>query len=265
MKCYEITGCSPAEREACFVFSSFQENPVDMENVKCWVLKGVYRENNHAQLLKCRQCKYYLRQNAESGIATDLQGDQTIISCEGVLNNDRSKTLEKVWTDLKRQGKINVILNCANVNNIYSCGLGVIIGIHKDAQSLGGMLVVTEAAGYVLAMLESTKLTRVLHCAETNRAALEIFERARTKAQTAAVKKAAVPPAPPKKRPPCWEYWKGQNPSNATSCAECYRKINPSPEPCWLVEGMIEGISFKYVDEECEACRYYQEFGAHAE
>ena len=62
------------------------------------------------------------------------------------------------------------------------------------------------------------------------------------------------------KRPECWVFWKNHNPKNATTCDECFKKIKPTGKPCWIVDGMIEGISFQYVDEDCESCHYFEEF-----
>jgi anti-anti-sigma factor len=64
-----------------------------------------------------------------------------------------------------------------------------------------------------------------------------------------------------KKRPYCFDYWNGQNPQNSNRCAECFRKIKPSLEPCWLIENTVEGVKIQYVNEDCTSCAYYLEFG----
>jgi hypothetical protein len=60
--------------------------------------------------------------------------------------------------------------------------------------------------------------------------------------------------------PQCWEYWHDHNPKNATTCEECWRKAKPSVQFCWLVEGTIEGVTFRYINEDCESCEYYLKF-----
>lgn len=266
MKCFEVTKCPDEVRSACYVWNCFKENPADMENLKCWVIKGVYQEGNRDHLEKCHACEYYKAQNGERGVQSQFDANVATITCEGVINNDRSRAIERVWADLKARGKTRVVLNITNVNNIYSCGLGVIITVHKEAKLAGGMLVVVGMQGYVKLMFESTKLHRLLHTARDLREAADLFDavakKEAAKAATPVAVAAAVVEKPKvhKKRISCWEYWRNHNPRNATKCDECFRKINPTTQPCWIVEGMIEGVSFQYINEECEGCEYYNEF-----
>ena len=76
MKCYEITKCSDKEREQCFVWNSFREDPEDFENLKCWILKGMYHEEDKGQREKCKKCKYYITINHETGLATEYSADE---------------------------------------------------------------------------------------------------------------------------------------------------------------------------------------------
>jgi hypothetical protein len=64
-----------------------------------------------------------------------------------------------------------------------------------------------------------------------------------------------------KKYVPCWEYWKNQNPRNATNCDECFHRKNAPQRPCWIVEGLVEGVVFHFINETCVDCRYFEEFG----
>lgn len=260
MKCFEITKCSEKDRETCFVWNSFRETPEDMNEVKCWVLKGVYQAENRKQLSTCQKCKYYLLMNRESGVVSDYDADVAIITLDNVLNNDRTKALEKVWGTVLENGKTLVLIRMENVNNVYSCGLGMLIKIHKEAQAAGGMAVVEGAHGYVMTVLESTKLNRILHLASDMAQARELFAQFREKIERP-VEPEGVAEESPKERPPCHAYWNNHNPRNATNCDECFRKIKPSDDPCWIVEGVIEGVSFQYVNEDCEDCPYFQEFG----
>jgi anti-sigma B factor antagonist len=271
VKCYEVTKCSKEQRESCYAWNSFRENPADMENVKCWVLKGVYQEESGEQLKKCKQCAYYITMNRDTGVASDSDADIAVVTCEGTINTERTKALEKVWENLKQHNRFKIILDLSRVNNIYSCGLGAIIKIHKDAVASKGMLVVVATDGYVTNLFAVTKLSRILKMVKNHRDAHDIFEtvKAREEAQRAVAQKsaaqakpvAAPKPARPKERPVCYEYFKNHNPKNATACDECFKKIKPTGQPCWIVDGMIEGISFQYVSEDCEDCVYFQEFG----
>jgi anti-sigma B factor antagonist len=249
------------------VWNTFKDNPADMENVKCWVLKGAYQEETGKLLKQCKQCAYFIMMNRDSGIASDPSSDVAVVTCEGTLNAERSMALEKVWANLKQHNKSNIILDLSRVNNIYSCGLGAIIKIHKDTAELKGLLVVIVVEGYVANLFSVTKLSRILKIVENHRTANDIFEALKKKEEE---KKAVVAPivekpAKPKTRPACFEYFKNHNPKNATNCDECFKKIKPTGQPCWIVDGMIEGVSFQYVSEDCEGCPYFAEFGPQAE
>jgi anti-anti-sigma factor len=266
VKCYELTKCTEKEREACYVWTSFKGNPQDLDNIKCWILKGVYNEENKEQYKKCQHCSYYLKMNRESGIASDLNADLAIITCEGTINNERNTALEKTWQTLKKHNKNKVLLDLSRVNNIYSSGLGTIITIHKDTQAAKGLLIVICPDGYVKNLFSVTKLARILTVVADQREARDAFEAhkqllAKKIALAAAAQEPVRQKTAPKERPACYVYWKNKNPRNATTCDECFKKIKPSQQPCWIVDGMIEGISFQYVNEDCETCPYFEEFG----
>jgi|GEM_PF-770386 anti-sigma B factor antagonist len=298
VKCYEIHKCSNEEREACFVWNSFRDNPQDMENVKCWVLKGAYQEESGRQLALCKQCEYFNALNRQAGVAAGGDADIAVITCEGAINTERTKALEKVWETLRRQNRVKVVLDLSRVNNIYSCGLGAIIKMHKESLAAGGRLVVVISDGYLTNLFTATKLSRLLKIARNNREARDVFDaikkcemeaqrkaaeakaaeskaameaeaaeerRRKTEIKAAAEMKAALSAAgelAAGKRPECWVYWKNRHPKNATSCDECFKKQKPTGQPCWIVDGMIEGISFQYIDQDCEACAYFEEYGA---
>jgi anti-anti-sigma factor len=255
VKCYEVTQCGEKERDACYVWNSFRSNPADLENIQCWVLKHVFQQENQELIKKCLNCRYYLLIKQDTGIASDFESDVASINCEGTINNEKVRALGEIWEKLKQSNKNTVLLNLSKVNNIYSSGLGMIAKIHKEAHDKNGILIVLGAQGYAMTIFESTKMSKILAMVPDSRAARELLDKR---------KEAAKPPAPPppsKKRPPCWEYWKNHNPRNATLCDECFRKINPGKDPCWMVEGVIEGVSFQYVNEDCQDCDYFGEFG----
>jgi anti-anti-sigma factor len=265
VKCYEVTKCSPQDRQTCYVWNTFSQTPQDMENLKCWILKGAYQDGNKEQLTKCQKCKYFLMINEQTGVASTFDSDLAIVSLEGVINNERSKAIEKVWESLKANNRTRVLLRLKDVSNIYSAGLGTLIKVHKECSAAGGILVVEGARGYVQSLLSGTKLDRILNIAADDAAARKILDEFKQKLERAAAvqsaPKPAEPPKPPKERVPCYVYWKDHNPRNATKCDECSKKIHPTDQPCWIVEGMIEGVSFQYVNEECEDCKYFHEFG----
>jgi anti-anti-sigma factor len=177
-----------------------------------------------------------------------------------VINYERTRGISEVWERLKKSNKFKIVLDLTSVNNIYSCGLGAIVKIHKETQEAGGMLVVVGAQAYVKATLDSTKLSRLLRLVTDHRQARELFDSVKKKADEERIR--AEEAAKPKVRVPCWQYFKNHNPRNATTCDECFRKINPTNEPCWIVDGVIEGVSFQYVNEDCESCEYFLEYGS---
>jgi len=264
VKCFEITSCSEKKRKSCHVWTSFQNSPEELDNIKCWVVKEAYFQKNKSQFLKCRKCNYYLMMNRDCGIITDIRSDIATICCDGVINSDKTRALEKVWETLIENGKYNVILDISQVNNIYSCGLGLLVKMHKDAQANNGMLIVTGVQGYALAIFTSTKLSKLLFMAADQKAALQLFNLQKKK-QEEAEKETASSPAdsikPPRKRIPCWDFFENHNPGSQINCEECSKRISPSRDPCWIVEGLIEGISFQYINEKCETCCYFLKYG----
>jgi len=228
VKCYEITKCSESEREQCFVWNSFRENSEDFENVKCWALKGMYHEEDKTQRDKCKKCKYYITLNRETGLATEYGADAAVISCTGVINYEKMQAIEKVWATLKNNKKFRVIFDITNVNMIYSCGLGMLVKLHKETLANHGMLVIVAARDQLSSIFHSIKLTKVLHFAPDKTAAVQYFaahaqkkeEEARAALEAARraeeAKQAAIEAAEPKPEPKkfvrCWEYWKNRNP-----------------------------------------------------
>jgi anti-sigma B factor antagonist len=266
VKCYEVTKCSQKDRDACFVWKSFLETPKDMEDIKCWILKEAYNEKNKEQYEKCRQCAYYRAMNRESGIISDADADLAVITGEGTINNERNKALQKAWQTLKEHSKAYVLLDMSRVNNIYSSGFGTIITIHKETQAMGGLLIVLCPEGYVKNLFQVTKLSRIVTIVDNSRDAHTMINarkqlQAKKTFQTSIGNEPLKPRQAPRERPNCWEYWNNKNPRNATTCNECFKRIKPTHLPCWIVDGMIEGISFQYINEDCETCSYFEEFG----
>jgi hypothetical protein len=62
-------------------------------------------------------------------------------------------------------------------------------------------------------------------------------------------------------RPYCFEYWSRKSPHDSTRCKDCFRKLKPSLQPCWLIEDSTDGIAIHYINESCTSCAYYLEFG----
>ncbi len=271
MKCFEVTKCTKEDQEKCFVFSSYP-NKDELENVKCWVLNGAYQKDNDAQLKKCKGCTYYKRLNSEQSISQKASTKATTIKITGTINADRAEMLENVLEELLKKHQYYVVLNLENVTNIYSSGLGAIIKIHKELSNKGGALFISDLQEYVYEILESTSLTRFLKVVDSQAIAEKEIEKLKeqkkakekqkqkevsAKVENDAVDAVSEKSIQDKKELKCWEYWKNNNPMNASSCDECFRKQANSNQACWLVQGSVEDVSFEYVNEDCEDCEYY--------
>jgi len=261
MKCYEIRKCTEQDRKQCFVYLSYP-NKQDLDGVKCWILNGAFQKGNRVQLEKCLACPYYKANAQETNILQTEHTHTTFVSVTGAINNDRARALEDVLASLLDKKRVHVVLNIENVNNIYSCGLGTIIRMHKELAARGGFLIVACPQAYVLNILESTKLTRFLKIAAKESDALamidQVIEGRRRETEAAETTRKKEVERQRTAAQPCWEFWNNHNPKNANTCDECFRKQSKSDRPCWLVEGSVEGVSFQYVNEDCEDCRYYR-------
>jgi anti-anti-sigma factor len=266
VKCFNVTGCSEELRKNCPVWTSFEPDSAEMEDIKCWILKGVYHPDQKQQLAKCKKCSYFLQMNKNSGISSDTSKATAIIQCTGPLNNDRTRALEKVWETVKACGKLHFIIDISGVTNIYSCAMGAIVSIYKDIEHLNGRLIIAGAQGFTLTLLKSVRLDKTLHLEPDISEALHAFEELLKQQQEEkrlkeeAVKEAEAAKIESHKRIPCWEYFNNHNPKNATGCDQCFRKVTQNTSPCWIVSGYIEGISFQFVCEDCLACSYFEEY-----
>ncbi len=166
MKCYEVKGCSEKARENCFVYQNFRNNIAEMENLSCWILKkGSGTANSEDQ--KCPSCPYYQKINQNSINVNIGEYETVVIECCGTLNAIRCAALSKVAERLSKVKRGRVVLDLSNVNNIYSCALGLIVRFYKQCSDLGGRLVIVGATGYVKIALASSKLDRFILQVET--------------------------------------------------------------------------------------------------
>jgi anti-anti-sigma factor len=277
VKCYEVTRCSEKDRSGCYVWNHFHEHPEDMEDLNCWIIKGIYHEEHQDQSKKCKKCNYYLTLNRESGVQAHHEADIALVSCAGYINYEKTTAISQVWEALKKNKKHKVMFDISNVNNIYSCGLSLLVKMHNEAKAADGMLVIVGGKEHLHQILHSSKLSRILHLAPEQESARQLFaaaarkkeEAQRQASETARIaqeevrkaEEAAKPKPAPKRFVRCWEYWQGHNPSNATTCNECFHRQNPKAQACWVVEGLVEGVTFHFVNESCLDCAYFEEFG----
>lgn len=142
-----------------------------MENLSCWILKKGTCGSSADGSRNCTECPYYRKMN-QNAINVDLgDHDTVVVECSGVLNSLRSEALGKIADRLNKVKKGRVIIDLTNVNNIYSCAIGMIVRFHKQCDQLEGRLVIVGAAGYVKVALTTARLDRFILLVDTKKEA----------------------------------------------------------------------------------------------
>jgi anti-anti-sigma factor len=97
---------------------------------------------------------------------------------DGVLTAVEAGTLKTEVREAIAGGDVVVDLDLADVELVDSTGLGALVAIHKSADGAGGRVTLKRLRSNVLAVLELTRLHRVLHVvSEGTSEALETSER----------------------------------------------------------------------------------------
>jgi anti-sigma B factor antagonist len=237
-------------RKKCNLWNAFENNQQDFENIKCWILRSVHEAGNDITDDKCLNCSYYKAINSETDTASDLKANSAYIVCNGKLSNERSSALTKAWEFLKKRRKNVVILDMSNCNNVYSSGLGTIIRIHKETQNSGGILVIICPDGYIKNLFHVTRVSRILNIVKNQQEARVTVDAHKKHTETASCNSNTLCETKSSRSiPACFEYWTNKNPQNSNNCDVCLRKRIFSKHPCWIVDDVIEGVSFQYVND----------------
>ena len=266
------------------MWNQFRETPEQMDSIKCWVVKGTFNEKTGAVEGACASCKYYLMQNGPESVVSDYNNNLAIITLSGTINAAKAAALLKVYGTLEEYKKKIIVIDVSRATLIYSVGLSALVRIHQDLEQKKGEMLIAGASPVLMQIFETARLAKLFSFVKSKEAVADraaAKERAEAEAKAAernalaAAEKAAQeaeaksqrdaedvkPPMPTRKFVRCFEYWNNHNPKNVNTCDECFRKINPSNTPCWVVEGELDGVSFQFVNEDCVDCKYFEEFG----
>jgi anti-anti-sigma factor len=171
-----MAGCTEEQRAACIVYRNFRNNPGDMENISCWILKRGDPAWTDADNEKCLRCNYYDAINRRHGVTVSYGANDTvIIECSGSMNMQRAQALSEIADKLKAQGKGRVAINLAEVTNIYSSALSMMVRLHLQCEELGGTFVMAGAAGYAKVAIDAVSIYRIVKCVETMEEALALI------------------------------------------------------------------------------------------
>jgi len=174
VKCYEVQKCSQenAKRVTCGTASGTTpgHRQRQMLGAQRRVPGGIGQ-----QLKRCKQCAYFITMNREPASCrtpTPMWRWSPAKAPSTRAHQGTGKSMGQPAAAQPRQ----IILDISRVNNIYSCGLGAIIKIHKEALAAKGLLVVVATDGYVTNLFTVTKLSRLLRIVKNHRDAHDIFD-----------------------------------------------------------------------------------------
>jgi anti-anti-sigma factor len=105
-------------------------------------------------------------------------GDVTILDLRGssTINDGESELLGTHLRDLTASGKRKLLLNLANLSQIDSSGVGIIVEMFVSLKRGRGKLKLLSPRGRVLDVLTVFRLLEVIPCFDDETEALESFE-----------------------------------------------------------------------------------------
>ena len=100
-------------------------------------------------------------------IDTAVHGEHTLVSIAGEIDVGSVGGLRAALSRLLVDGDVHVLLDLAGVTFMDSAGLGVLVGIQKQARIFRGSLAIVAPSRPVRRILELTSLDRVFRCCDT--------------------------------------------------------------------------------------------------
>jgi anti-anti-sigma factor len=110
-------------------------------------------------------------------ITQTQSGNVMNVAVSGRLDSYWADHLTETLTDVVRQGRHRIRLDCSKVTFLSSAGIGVLLRFHKELKGIGGLFRVVEPSPAVTAVLRLTKLSDLL--VETGAAVEEAVDRSR--------------------------------------------------------------------------------------
>jgi anti-anti-sigma factor len=111
-------------------------------------------------------------------IATRECGDVTILDLIGrsTINGGESELLSQHLRDLTASGKYKLLLNLADLSQIDSSGVSIIVEMAVSLKRSGGELKLLSPRGRVLDVLTVFRLVEVIPCFDDETEAVESFQ-----------------------------------------------------------------------------------------
>lgn len=96
-------------------------------------------------------------------ITGSQQGAAWVLHCSGRFNMVSAPRLKASVDEAVGSGRARIVVDLAGVSFIDSSGLGALVGGLKAARQAGGDLRIAAAGQQVVAVLDLTNLSRILH------------------------------------------------------------------------------------------------------
>ncbi len=110
-------------------------------------------------------------------ITQTLTGDVMNVAVSGRLDSYWADHLGETLTEVVRQGRHRIRLDCSQITFLSSAGIGVLLRFHKELKAIGGLFRVVDPSPAVTTVLRMTKLTELL--VETGAPVEEAVDRSR--------------------------------------------------------------------------------------
>ena len=104
-----------------------------------------------------------------------LENDVTILTLDGELDPYTSPDLLNCLTHEIEKGRRKIVVDCARLKYISSCGLGALVRVHARMKKLGGDVKVAALRGPVADVFRITMLNKVFGMYDSVEAAAESF------------------------------------------------------------------------------------------
>jgi anti-anti-sigma factor len=224
---------------------------------QCWIynMDEASRVNK-----KCEKCPYYNEFLKTEPLRLEEKGNYSLITLPAEIDEKRLPELRKLLDTALARSVKTLLLECSSLQQVSTLALGLILRTYKLLKEKSGELYILNPTEIFTSLLRSTMLSKILPTARSAEEVVALLQKKEDEIKSGEAKRKEEELAKRKKEAEtlrCFEYWKGQNPANATPCSVCHFKVSGSTRPCWIVVGEIEGITFEYVNEDCLDCKYY--------
>jgi anti-sigma B factor antagonist len=95
-------------------------------------------------------------------ITTEQRGNISIVTVNGLISDSYINELKSTMKAILDRDITNLIIDCTGVKAIDSRGLGFLITIQKVIRSREGRMVLVNLSAHFAALLELTRLNRIL-------------------------------------------------------------------------------------------------------